>query len=105
MGILAKSKFSDTIEQTMAIELKKKAHEEAVASLQQYVSENMDEPIGNIAAIGLLDFFIEEIGPSIYNKAVSDVQERLARQISDLDMEIHQQVFPYWPRQGQRRAR
>ena len=33
--------------------------------------------IGNIAAGGLLGFFLEEIGPVIYNKAVADVQERL----------------------------
>lgn len=89
----------------MAIELSKKAHEEAVGSLQNYFAETMEEPIGNIAASGLLDFFIEEVGPSIYNKAVKDIQERLARQITDLDMEVHQQEFPYWPRQGQRRAR
>lgn len=87
----------------MAIELKKGAHDEAVASIQTYFADNFEEPIGNIAASALLDFFVEEIGPSIYNKAVRDVQERLSRQISDLDMEVHQQEFPYWPRLGQRR--
>ena len=56
----------------------------------------MDEPIGNVAAGGLLGFFLEEIGPSIYNKAVADVQERLQARISELDLEVHEEPFQYW---------
>ncbi len=59
------------------IELPKEIRQQAVASIERYFSEHMDEPIGNIAAAGLLGFFPEEIGPCVYNQAVSDVQERL----------------------------
>lgn len=51
----------------MSIELPKEAYQEAIASLQRYARENMDEApgeMGNIAAAGLLDFFLEEIAPS-----------------------------------------
>ena len=54
----------------MTIELTKEARTEAIASIERYFREHMDEPIGNVAAGGLLGFFLEEIGPSIYNKAV-----------------------------------
>lgn len=56
----------------------------------------MEEPIGNVAAGGLLGFLLEEIGPSIYNKAVLDVQERIQARISELDFEVHEEEFPYW---------
>ena len=61
----------------MTIELNKDIRAEAIASIERYFRENMDEPIGNIAAGALLGFFMEEIGPAIYNKGVADAQERL----------------------------
>lgn len=72
----------------MPIELPKEAHKEAVASIERYLQENMEEKIGNIAAGGLLGFFLEEIGPAIYNKAVADVQERMQERIAELDIEV-----------------
>lgn len=80
----------------MTIELAKDVHKEAVASIERYFRENMEEKIGNVAASGLLGFFIEEIGPAIYNKAVADVQERLQMRVSELDIEIHEDEFQYW---------
>ena len=80
----------------MPIELPKEARTEAVASIERYFKENMEERIGNIAAGALLNFFIEEVGPSIYNKAVADVQERLQTRIMELDLEVHEDEFQYW---------
>ena len=61
----------------MTIELPKDVRQQAISSIERYFQENMDEKIGNIAAGGLLGFFVEEIGPVIYNMAVAEVQERL----------------------------
>jgi uncharacterized protein (DUF2164 family) len=80
----------------MTIEIDKDARKEAIASIERYFKENMDEPIGNIAAGGLLGFFVEEIGPLIYNQAVADVQERLQARVSELDIEVHEDPFTYW---------
>lgn len=80
----------------MPIELPKEAHKEAVASIERYFREHMEEKIGNIAASGLLGFFLEEVGPVIYNKAVADVQERLQERIAELDIEVHEEEFQYW---------
>lgn len=88
----------------MTIELGKDARTEAIASIERYFRENMDEPIGNVAAGGLLGFFLEEIGPSIYNKAVADVQERLQLRVSELDLEVHEDEFQYW-RKYERRGK
>lgn len=80
----------------MAIELGKEVRADAIASIQKYFEKNMEEPIGNIAAGALLGFFLEEIGPNIYNKAVADAQEHLLQRVSELDFEVHEEEFQYW---------
>jgi uncharacterized protein (DUF2164 family) len=87
----------------MAIELSKEARKEAIASIERYFQENMEEKIGNIAAAGLLSFFLEEIGPSVYNKAVADAQERLQARVQDLDFEVHEDEFAYWRKYDKKR--
>jgi uncharacterized protein (DUF2164 family) len=80
----------------MSIEIPKAAREQAIRSIERYFEHNMDEPIGNIAASGLLGFFLEEIGPLIYNQAVADVQERMQQRVAELDIEVHEDEFQYW---------
>ena len=80
----------------MTIEISKEARKEAIASIERYFQENMEEKIGNVAAGALLGFFLEEIGAVIYNKAVADVQERLQSRVMELDIEVHEDEFQYW---------
>jgi len=80
----------------MTIEISKEARQQAITSIERYFNENMDEKIGNIAAGALLGFFLEEVGPIVYNKAVADVQERLQSRISEVDLEVHEDEFQYW---------
>lgn len=80
----------------MPIELPKDTRAQAIASIERWFRENRDEPIGNLAAGALLSFFLEEIGPTIYNRAVADVQERLTARIAELDIEVHEDEFEYW---------
>lgn len=87
------------------IELPKDVRQEAVSSIERYFRENMEEPIGNIAAGALLGFFLEEIGPVIYNRAIADAQERLQARLSELDLELHEDPFQYWSRQAKARRR
>jgi len=78
------------------IELPKDRRQQAVASFERYLLENMDEKIGNVAAAGLLGFFLEEIGPVIYKQAVRDVQERIRSRVEEVDLEVHEDEFTYW---------
>jgi uncharacterized protein (DUF2164 family) len=84
----------------MTIELSKEARKQAVSSIERYFEENMEEKIGNIAAAALLNFFVDEIGPAIYNQAVAEVQERLAARIAEIDIEVHEDEFGYWQKQA-----
>ncbi|HMV87905.1 MAG TPA: DUF2164 domain-containing protein [Blastocatellia bacterium] len=80
----------------MTIELSKEAKQTALESLQKYFEMNLDEPLGNLAAGALLQFILEEIGPSIYNKGVADAQERMQARVSELDTEVYADEFQYW---------
>ena len=82
----------------MTIELSKEAKAQAIASIERYFSENMEERIGNIAAGALMTFFLQEVGPTVYNMAVAEAQERLQGRIVELDIEVHKEEFQYWPK-------
>ena len=85
----------------MTIELPKDVRQQAISSIERYFQENMDEKIGNIAAGGLLGFFVEEIGPVIYNMAVAEVQERLQTRVMEIDLEVNEDAFQYWRKYDQ----
>jgi uncharacterized protein (DUF2164 family) len=87
----------------MSIELNKDARKQAVLSIERYFLDTMDEKIGNIQAAALLNFFVEEIGPCIYNQAVLEVQERLQTRIMEIDIEVHEDEFGYWKKHEKRR--
>ena len=88
-----------------SIELTKPQRADAIASIQRYFEENLD-PIGDLPAGLLLNFFLEEIGPAIYNQAIVDAQGRLQQQLSDLSGELYADEFQYWPRaDAKRRSR
>jgi uncharacterized protein (DUF2164 family) len=82
----------------MPIELADEAKRTAIESIQKYFEINLNEPIGNLAAGTLLNFILEEIGPSIYNKGVTDAQERMQARLSELDIEVQEDEFQYWRR-------
>lgn len=80
----------------MAIDINKEARTRAIQSIQRYFDENMEESIGNITANALLHFFLTEIGPTIYNQAVLDAQEKLLQAVEEVDIEVHKEEFEYW---------
>ena len=87
----------------MTIELTKEARAQAVLSIERYFNEHMEDKIGNIAAGALLNFFLEEVGPCVYNRAVADVQERLQTRIMEIDIEVHEDEFRYWQKYQRKR--
>jgi uncharacterized protein (DUF2164 family) len=86
----------------MPVELAKEVRAEAVKSIERYFEEEFEERIGNIRAAALLTFFVEELGPSIYNKAVADVQERLLARVTEVDVECHEEEFAYWRKRARK---
>ncbi len=56
----------------MRIRLSEERRERLLASLRRHFADNFDEPLSDFRAAGLLDFFVGELGPQVYNQGVHD---------------------------------
>lgn len=83
----------------MPLKISKERRAEFVASIQRYFSEKREQAISNMEAEFLLDFFLQEIGPPIYNQAVKDAQDTLHRQVGELDAVCFEIEEGYWEKQ------
>ena len=89
----------------MPITLPKDATESAIASLRDYLDKELEHPINELPARLLLEFILEEIGPSIYNAAVTDAQTYMRDRVADLDGACHMPEFAVSRRTGKRTRR
>ena len=89
----------------VTIELSKEKRAESLASMKKYFEDEIRERIGDLRAGLLLDFFLDEIGPAIYNQAIADAQTRLAARVADLEGELYADEFQYWVRQARKKKR
>lgn len=80
----------------MSIELSREVRQSAVQSIERYFEDELGQRIGNIQAGALLNFFLQELAPCVYNQAVRDAQERLQARVQDLDIDCHEEEFRYW---------
>lgn len=81
----------------MSIELPKETRTAAIASIERYFSEEHGERIGNMAAGALLNFFLADIGPAVYNLAVAQAR------VAELDIELQEDAFTWWSRRAAKR--
>lgn len=89
----------------MSIELAKHLRTDAIASIQRYFERNLPEPIGELPAGLLLNYFMEEIAPAIYNQAIVDAQARLQQRVADLEGELYEEPFQYWQKAKAKRSK
>lgn len=90
----------------MKIELDENKRRDAVASIQRYAGENLAEPLGDLAAGQMLQFFLEEIAPVIYNRGVRDASARVQGRLEDIEGELFVEEFGFWKsKSGVRRGR
>jgi uncharacterized protein (DUF2164 family) len=80
----------------LAIKLSKESRKKSIASIRRYVAENMEEEIGDLKASLLLDYFLEEVGPSVYNQAIADAQAYFQEKLADLEGVCSEVEFAYW---------
>lgn len=86
----------------MAITLAPEVRKQALASIKQYVSVNLEQDIGDLQATLLLDYVLAEIAPSVYNRAIQDAQRYFQERASDLEGVCFEREFPYWTAQRAR---
>ncbi len=80
----------------MTIELHDDVRTRAIASIKAYFEERFEEEIGDLQSQMLLDFFLEELAPSVYNKAIADAQAFIQERVVDIDATCFEPEFAYW---------
>ncbi len=65
-------------------ELTKEKKAGMAESIKSYFSEERDEEIGDLAAMLILEFIIEEIAPVFYNLGVEDSHAYVGEKLDDL---------------------
>jgi uncharacterized protein (DUF2164 family) len=61
----------------------------AIAEIKQYFLEERDEDLGDLAARLILDFFLDRVGPLVYNQGLDDAQAWFQRRLEDLEADYH----------------
>ena len=80
----------------MAISLPDEARKRAIKSIKRYSEEKLESEMGDLRAILLLDFFLEELAPTVYNQAIMDAQAFLQGRIAHLEASCYEPEFGYW---------
>lgn len=88
----------------MAITLPPDTGKQAVASIRRYFDENLDQDIGDLKARLLLDYFLKEIGPTIYNQAIAEAQTYFVQRAAEIEGSCYEKEFGFWPPSTKRRA-
>ncbi len=80
----------------MTLKLAEETEKRLVASIKRFFEEEMDDPIGELKALRVLDFCLREVAPSVYNQAIADAQGYLTDRVADLSGSTYQAEFDYW---------
>jgi uncharacterized protein (DUF2164 family) len=59
-------------------------------TMRQYFEDEFDEPLSDFRAEGLLDFFVRELGPPVYNQGVRDACGSMQEKLVDLEGEVYE---------------
>lgn len=67
------------------LKLSKEQKEQMVSLIKEYFQKERDEEIGDLAAMLLLDFFIDKMAPVFYNLGVQDCIGLIKDKLGDLE--------------------
>jgi uncharacterized protein (DUF2164 family) len=78
------------------MKLEKDTEAYLLGSIKRFFAEELDSDIGDLKALRVLDFCVQEIGPSIYNQAIADAQAYFADKTADLAGVRYEPEFDFW---------
>lgn len=80
------------------MKLRRETREALIASIKRYAAEELEIEIGDLKAGLLLDYCLEEIGPSVYNEAIQDARAYFFDKVEDLEGVCYRPELGYWPK-------
>jgi uncharacterized protein (DUF2164 family) len=80
-----------TNQSPMRIRLTAERRATLLAAVKRYFSAEFDESLSDFRAAALLDFFVRELGPPVYNQGVRDACSYLQEKLGDIEGDIYEQ--------------
>jgi uncharacterized protein (DUF2164 family) len=74
----------------MRIRLSPERQQAHIDALKAHFVTDFDEPLSDVRAQGLLDLFVRELGPPVYNQGVRDATAFLQEKLGDIEGEIYE---------------
>jgi uncharacterized protein (DUF2164 family) len=74
----------------MRIRLSDDRRARVLLAVKRHFDAEFDDPISDFRANGLLDLFLRELGPAVYNQGVRDACGYVQGKLADIDGEIHE---------------
>ena len=74
----------------MRIRLSAERRADLLQALKEHFSSDFDEVLSDFRAEGLLEFFLRELGPPVYNQGVRDASSYMQQKLSDIEGEIYE---------------
>jgi uncharacterized protein (DUF2164 family) len=65
-------------------------------SIKRFFSESLDQEIGDLKSGLVLDYFLKDLAPTVYNLAISDAQSYFQQRTADLDGACYEKEFTFW---------
>ena len=78
----------------MRVRLSEERRATLVRLLRQHFEEHFDEELSAFRAEGLIDFFVRELGPPVYNQSVRDACAYLQDKLTDIEGEVYEPETP-----------
>lgn len=75
-------------ESPMRIRLSDERRASLIRAIRNHFDEEFDDPVSDFRAEGLLDFFIRELGPPVYNQGVRDACGYMQEKLGDIEGEV-----------------
>jgi uncharacterized protein (DUF2164 family) len=79
-----------SIDNPLRIKLSADRRSTLIKLLTEFYKESFDEELSEYRAERLLEFFIKQLGPPIYNQAIADARAFMFEKLEDLDVEFYE---------------
>ena len=72
------------------VQLSDERRNQLVKALKSYFDDHFDEPLSDFRAGELVEFFLRELGPPVYNQGVHDACAAMQEKLTDLEGEVYE---------------
>ncbi|MCG7379452.1 DUF2164 domain-containing protein [Paenibacillus sp. ACRSA] len=70
------------------LKLTKEQQDDAIRTIKSYFEEERGEELGDVAAWGVLDLFMTQLAPYIYNQALADARTTANQRMASLEEDL-----------------